>query len=301
MRTTCLAFFALLLLPLASAAEVRVVASIPALGALAKEVVGTQGTVEVLAPPTQDPHFVDGKPTLILRLNRADLLIHAGGSLEVGWLPTLLTGARNGDIQPGKLGNLDASTLGGPLLDVPKRLDRSLGDVHPGGNPHVWFDPRRARKIAKGIAERLATLDPERAAAYRANARAFDERLAQAIATWEEKMRPHRGKAFVSYHKSLNYLADWLGLREFGTIEPLPGISPSPAHLASLIQSMREATPTPIVVTERWYNQRTARTVAEKAGARLVVLPGDVGSTKENGAYIPFMEDLLRRIAAAYE
>lgn len=300
MRTICLAFLSFLLLPLASEAQVRVAASIPALGALAKEVVGTHGTVEVLAPPTQDPHFVDGRPTLILRLNRADLLIHAGGSLEAGWLPTLLTGARNGDIQAGKPGNLDASALGGPLLEVPEKLDRSLGDVHPGGNPHVWLDPRRARRIVAGIAERLARIDPERAESYWENAQRFDERLAKAIASWEEKMRPHRGKGFVAYHKSLTYLADWLGLVELGTIEPLPGIAPSPSHLAALILRIREKEPTPIVVAERWHNQRTTRTVAEKAGAKAAILPGDVGSTKENGDYIAFMEDLLDRLAKAF-
>lgn len=295
-----LLLFSLLLLPLPSAAEVQVAATLPALGALAEEIVGARGEVHTLAPPTQDPHFVDGKPTLILRLNRADLLIHAGGSLEAGWLPTLLSGARNGDIQPGKPGNLDAASLAGPLLELPARLDRSLGDVHPGGNPHVWLDPRRARKIARGIAERLASLDPEGAKTYRANAERFDARLAEKIDAWEAKMRPHRGKGLVAYHKSLTYLIDWLGLRELGTIEPLPGIAPSPSHLASLILEMRKQEPRPIVVAERWHNQRTTRTVAEKAGAKAVLLPGDVGSTRANGDYLSFMEDLLDRLAKGF-
>lgn len=300
MRYLVFLLSALLLSPFSARAEVRVAASIPALGALAREVVGTQGSVVVLAPPNQDPHFVDGKPTLVLALNRARLLVHAGGGLEAGWLPTLLVGARNGDIQPGKPGNLDASALAGPLLEVPEKLDRSLGDVHPGGNPHVWLDPRRARRIALGIAERLASLDPEHAETYRANARRFAERLDRKIAEWEERMRPHRGKGFVPYHKSLTYLADWLGLREVATVEPLPGIAPSPSHLASLILEIRKREPKPIVVAERWHNQRTAKTVAEKAGASLVVLPGDVGSTGENGDYLSYMEDLLARISAGF-
>src|SRR5690606_6009656 len=237
--------------------------------------------------------------TLVLRLNRADLLVHAGGGLEAGWLPTLLAGARNGGIQPGQPGNLEVVGLAGPLLEVPDELDRSLGDVHPGGNPHVWLDPRRARRIVGGIAERLAELDPDNAEAYRANARRFDARLERAIAGWEEKMRPHRGRGLVAYHKSLTYLIDWLGLEAFGTIEPLPGIAPSPSHLAQLIVRMREAEPKPIVVAERWHNQRTARTVAEKAGAPLVVLPGDVGSTKENGDYLSFIGDLVDRLEKA--
>ncbi|MFO7156382.1 MAG: metal ABC transporter substrate-binding protein [Pseudomonadota bacterium] len=301
MRPLVLFLSAFLVAPFSARAEVRVATTLPALGALAREVVGANGTVTVLAPPDQDPHFVDGKPTLILALNRAQLLVHAGGDLEAGWLPTLLSGARNGDIQPGRPGNLDVSTLTGPLLEVPEKVDRALGDVHPRGNPHVWLDPRRARKIALGIAERLASLDAERAAAYRDNARRFVERLDEKIAAWEERMRPHRGRGFVPYHKSLTYLADWLGLAEVATVEPVPGIAPSPSHLARLILEVRKREPRPVVVAERWHNQRIARTVAEKAGVPLVVIPGDVGSTRENGDYISFMEDLLRRLAAGFE
>ena len=301
MRALVLLFSAFLAAPGSARAEIRVAATLPALGALAREVVGTHGTVAVLAPPDQDPHFVDGKPTLILALHRAQLLVHAGGDLEAGWLPTLLAGARNGDIQPGQPGNLDVSTLAGPVLEVPAKLDRALGDVHPRGNPHVWLDPRRARRIALGIAERVAALDPERASAYRDNAQRFAERLDRKIAEWEERMRPHRGRGFVPYHKSLVYLADWLGLAEVATVEPLPGIAPSPSHLASLIVEIRKREPRPVVIAERWHNQRIARTVAEKAGAPLVVVPGDVGATRETSDYVAFMDDLLRRLAAGFE
>lgn len=301
MRFPALLLAVFSLIPLLASAETRVVASIPALGSIAREVVGTHGEVTVLAPPNQDPHFVDGKPALILSLHRADLLIHAGAGLEAGWLPTLMTGARNGKIQEGRPGNLDASALAGPLLDVPARLDRSLGDVHPGGNPHTWYDPRRAKRIAGGIAERLGQLDPENAAAYERNATLFARRLDEKAAEWEERMKPHRGRAFVPYHKSLSYLADWLGLREIATIEPLPGIAPSPSHLASLIVRMKETSPKPVVVSELWYNQRIVKTVAEKAEAPLVTLPGDVGSTRENGDYLSFMEDVVTRLQAALE
>jgi zinc/manganese transport system substrate-binding protein len=288
-------------LPTLADAKVRVAATIPALGAIAKEVVGDLGTVTVLASPTQDPHFVDGKPSLMLSLNRADLLIHAGADLELGWLPTLLTGARNGAIQQGQPGNLDCSTLVGPLRDVPERLDRALGDVHAAGNPHVWYDPRKALLIAQGIGERLAALSPEHADAFRANAAGFQKRLRQKMVEWEAKMAPHKGRGFVPYHKSLTYLADWLGLVEVAPIEPLPGITPSPSHLASLIVKIRGMEPKPVVVAEPWYNQRLVLTVVEKSGAPHVRLAGDVGSTRQNGDYLSFLDDVIGRLLAGLE
>lgn len=292
---------ALLCLPSLAQAQVRVAVTIPALGAIAKEVVGAHGTVTVLAPPTQDPHFVDGKPSLVLSLNRADLLIYAGADLELGWLPTLLTGARNGAIQPGQPGNLDCSTLVGPLRDAPERLDRALGDVHPAGNPHVWYDPRKALQISQGIADRLASLSPEHADAFRANAAGFQARLREKMGEWERKMTPHKGRGFVPYHKSLTYLAEWLGLVEVAPIEPLPGITPSPSHLASLIVQIRGMDPKPVVVAEPWYNQRIIQTVVEKSGAPHVRLAGDVGSTRNNGDYLSFLDDVIDRLLQGLE
>ncbi len=300
MSRILVALFALTLAGGASA-EVRVVASLPVLGSIAREVAGPTGNVTVLAPAEQDPHFVDGKPSMILALNRADLLLHVGVGLEAGWLPTLITGSRNGAIQPGQAGNLDVSTLAGPLLEVGTPLDRALGDIHPGGNPHYWYDARRVRSIASGIAERLAQLDQANAATYRANAARFDGELQKKIGEWETLMRPYRGRALVSYHKSLVYLSDWLGLEKFATIEPLPGIAPSPSHLADLILRIRGTKPAPIVASEPWYNLRTAQTVAEKGGAPFVRLPGDVGSVQGKTTYIAHMDELISRLKAAME
>ncbi|WP_373044537.1 metal ABC transporter substrate-binding protein [Vulgatibacter sp.] len=284
-----------------AAAQTRVVASLPAVGAIAREVLGAEGTVTVLAPPTQDPHFVDGKPTMMLALNKADLLLDVGLGLEQGWLPPLVTGARNPRIQPGQPGNLDVMSLVQRPLEVPASLDRSLGDVHAGGNPHFWYDPRRVQEVATGIAERLAALDPGKAATFRKNAAAFRKRLDAKIAAWEKEMAPFRGRSLVPFHKSLVYLEDWLGLRELATVEPLPGISPSPSHLAGLILRMRKVQPPPVVVAEPWYNQSTARTVAEKAGAQLVTLPGDVGGTPDTGDYVAWMEMVLARLRTGLE
>jgi len=301
MLTRLLAFFLALSAAGTAAAEVRVVASLPALGAIAREVVGDQGTVATLAPPTQDPHFVDGKPSMMLLLNKADLLLHVGLGLEAGWLPPLVTGARNPKIQQGQPGNLDVMALAGPPLEIQVSTDRALGDVHAGGNPHFWYDPRRVQQVSEGIAERLAQIDPPNAAAYRANAAAFREKLAARIAVWEQAMAPHKGRTIVPFHKSLAYLEAWLDLRELATVEPLPGIAPSPGHLASLILRMREVKPAPVVVSEPWYNRTTARTVAEKAGAQLVILPGDVGGAPGTGDYVAWMDETLRRLRAGLE
>ncbi|HWV37516.1 MAG TPA: metal ABC transporter substrate-binding protein [Vulgatibacter sp.] len=283
-----------------AAADVRVVASVPALGSIAREVVGDAGRVDVLAPAEQDPHFADGKPSMILALNRADALLFAGLGLETGWLPTLVTASRNPRIQPGSPGSIEATAMV-PLLETGGRADRSLGDVHPGGNPHVWLDPRRARTIALGLAERLAALDTERAAAYRANASRFAAELDRRIEAWEKAMAPYAGRSVVPFHKSLVYLTDWLGLKEVATIEPLPGISPSPSHLAGLILRLRDTSPPPLVVSEPWHNLGTAATVAKKAGARFVRLPGDVGSVPGKDGYVAHLDELLARLRAGWE
>lgn len=283
------------------ARALEIAATIPALGSIAKEVAGDTASVTILAAPNQDPHFIDARPSLVLRLNRTDLLIHGGLGLETGWLPTLLQGARNAKIQAGRPGNLDASIFAAPLLEVPATADRALGDVHPGGNPHYWLDPRRAQRIAAGIAERLAQLDAETAATYRANAAAFSERLQKRIATWEREMAPYRGRSVVTYHKSFTYLFDWLGLAELGTIEPLPGIPPSPSHLASLILQMRKEKQKIAVIAEAWHNQRTVRTVAERAEAGLLMLPGDVGARSGSEDYVSYLDALLSGLRKAFQ
>lgn len=296
-----LAFLLVLGVAGTATAETRVVASLPALGAIAREVVGDKGTVTVLAPATQDPHFVDGKPSMMLALNKADVLVDVGLGLEQGWLPPLVTGARNAKIQPGQPGNVDAMALAGTPLEAPASLDRALGDVHAGGNPHFWYDPRRVQQVASGLAERLATIDPPNAAAYRANAAAFRARIDEKLPGWQAQMAPFRGRALVPFHKSLVYLEAWLGLRELATVEPLPGIAPSPSHLAGLIVQMRKEQPPAVVVSEPWYNQNIARTVAEKAGTQLVVLPGDVGGAPGTDSYVAWMDTVLSRLRAGLE
>jgi len=259
-----------------ASAKVRVVTSVPALAALTREVGGSLVHVDSLASPIQDPHFVDGRPSLIVKLNKADLLVHVGLGLEVGWLPALVVNARNARIQPGQPGNLDASTECGPLLGA-GGADRRFGDVHPGGNPHYLYDPRYGVHVARAITRRLEAIDGANAAAYRAHLARFEAEMAKRLAAWNAMMAPYRGRTIVGFHESLVYLTTWLGLKSPAFIEPLPGIAPGPKHLAKLILRMK-STGAKVIFTERWYNAETTRVVAAKTGARVVRLPGDVGA-----------------------
>ena len=300
MTTKLLTLMFALLLAAHSHARLRVVTSVPGLAALAKEVGGEHVEVESLARASQDPHFVDGRPSFIVRLNKADLLIYTGLGLERGWLPPLVVRARNAAIQKGAPGHLDASNIAGHLLDSEgKQADRRQGDVHPNGNPHYLYDPRRAARVARGIAKRLAELDPEHAESYRNRARAFNRRLAKKVAQWETLMARHRGKSLVGYHKSLAYLCNWLGLEQAGFVEPQPGISPSPKHLARLIRMMRQRA-VGVVVSEPWYSKETSRVVAKKAKAQLVRLPGDVGA-RGTKSYAELMDRIISQLRRAYD
>lgn len=279
-------------------AEVRVVASVPSLGALVQEVGGDLVHVDTLAAPNQDPHFVDARPNFVLLLHRADLLVQVGLGLEVGWLPPLLTNSRNAAIQLGRPGNLDTSTVCGPLLGVPQgAVDRSMGDVHPGGNPHFLYDPAYALRVAQGIADRLSSLDSAHAANYQANYHAFEGRLQAKMTEWQHLAAPYHGQKFVAFHESTIYLAQFLGLREAGFIEPQPGISPNPRHLAQIILSMRHDG-VHLVLGEPWYDAETSRVVAERANASLVRLPGDVGANGVH-SYIELLDHIVRSITQA--
>ncbi len=189
-----------------AASKLHVIATVGDLGAIARDVLGSAGDVVVLAKPTQDPHFVDARPNLILDLNRADALVSMGLDYEVGWLPVLVKGSRNGKIQNGSAGSIVASTMV-PLREVPQqRIDRAMGDIHPGGNPHFTLDPRNGARIARGLAERFGNLSPENRALYTQNADAFVKKLDAKTKEWEQRMAARRGTAVVSYHKSLTYL-----------------------------------------------------------------------------------------------
>lgn len=291
LRPLVLALVALLL-PGAAQAALKVVSTIPDFGAIAAEIGGERVEVVSLVRPSQDPHFVDAKPSFVVSLNRADLVLLAGMELEAGWLPSLLLGSRNGKIQRGADGYLDCSTLI-PPMEV-EAADRSKGDVHPGGNPHYWIDPRNGVRLARGIARRLAALDGEHAADYQRGAEAFVSRLEAKMAGWRERLDARPGTRVVVYHRSWVYFLDWAGFEEVGALEPKPGIPPSPDHVATLIRKVQDSG-VRYVLQESFYPTGLSRIFAQKSGAKLKVLPTMVGGGGTR-TYADVVENLVAEL-----
>ncbi len=293
-----LALAALLPLSAPAAEPLKVVTSIETFADLARRVGGAEVAVESLSHGYQDPHFVEAKPNLMVVLNRADLLVRVGLDLEVGWLPVLVQGSRNDRIQPGQPGDLDLSTVI-EVLDVPQvKVTRAMGDIHPGGNPHYWLPPVNAVRLAKGLADRLAQLRPAAAATFQANFQAFLAELKGRAPAWEAKARPLAGRKVVTYHRSWVYLSRWLKLEEVGYVENKPGVPPSPDHLAELITLMRTQE-VKVVLVESFYNRSVAETVAEKAGARVLAMPSDVGARPEVKTYFDLVDAVLAQLTGS--
>jgi zinc/manganese transport system substrate-binding protein len=253
-------------------AGVKVVATVPDLAALTKEIGGDKVSVTALSLPTQDPHFVDAKPSIVLKLNQADLLVAVGLELEIGWMPALQTQARNAKILAGGAGYLDCSRAIEVRDMASGAVDRSQGDIHPNGNPHYLYDPRQAARCAQAIGDKLIALDGGNARTYRANLSRFLASLAAARKGWEQRLAPFRGRTIVSYHKSMTYLVDWLGLVEVATLEPKPGIPPTPSHVASVIKLGKDKA-VKAILQESFYPDKTCTLVAKKIGATVVRLP----------------------------
>lgn len=258
-----------------AAAELRVVTTLSDLAAIAAAVGGDQVRVEAIAAPSEDPHFVDPRPSHLVKLSRADVLIVNGLGLEEGWLPPLQTQARNRAIQSGGAGYVDASTLVSNLIDAERVVDRSMGDVHPGGNPHFTFDPRAAREIANGLAAVFTRLDAPNAAAFEAGRASFIAQLDAEISRRAAQfgaLGPERRSAVV-YHDSLPYLLDWLQITQVATVEPTPGVPPDPRRVAEVVQTIRGAA-VPLLAQEQFYPSNTSSRIAELGGATLVIIDG---------------------------
>ncbi len=256
------------------ARALQVVATLPSLATLAREVAGPHATVECLLSPRQDPHYADARPNLILSLNRADLLVVNGLELEVGWLPGLVRQARNPKIQTGTPGYFDAS-LHVLRLAVPGRVDRAMGDIHPGGNPHFHWDPRAAALVAVALGKSLGALDPAHAADYTKNAAVMSARFKALAHEWTQKFAalPEAERKLVVYHDSLVYLVDWLGLKQVITVEPRPGIPPDPGHLAKVVGTVR-TTGAKALAQEEYYPRGASDQVAKLTGLRMAIVPG---------------------------
>jgi zinc/manganese transport system substrate-binding protein len=278
-------------------AKLNVVATTPDLGALAHEIGGGQIELTTLAKPTEDPHFVDAKPSFIVKLNRADVLIEGGAELEAGWLAPLLEGARNSRLEPGKPGRV-AAAEGIALLEVPAALDRSQGDIHASGNPHYLTDPENAKIVAAHIARAFSALDAGAAATFAANLKAFDTRLDAKLAEWQQRLAPYRGRPIVTYHNYWIYFGRRFGFPMELFLEPKPGIPPTPAHLAQVITKMK-AENLKLIAVQPYQNRKTAETVAGHTGAVVLDWPSFPGG-KDTESYEDWMNFLVQSIARGF-
>jgi zinc/manganese transport system substrate-binding protein len=276
-------------------AAINVVASTEDLADLARQVGGDRVKVEAIARGYQDPHFVEAKPSFILKLSRADLLIAVGRELEIGWLPPLIQQSRNARIQVGADGYLDAS-LTAKILEIPTgQITRAMGDVHPLGNPHYWLDPENGRRVAKAILDKLSQMDPNDAPYFAARYEDFGRRLTEAEKRWDTAMAPYKGLKVVTYHRSWPNFADRFGLDVIGYVEPRPGIPPSPRHTLDVIAEMRRQN-VKLILVEPYFDLKTPQSIARETGARVLVMTPSVGGEKEVTDYFKLFDydiDLL--------
>ena len=281
----------LLWLPVQAHAALNVFACEPEWAALAGEIGGADVKVYSATTALQDPHRIEARPSLIAQMRRADLVVCTGADLETGWLPVLLRDAANAAVQPGRPGYVEAARFV-PLLDKPARLDRAEGDVHAAGNPHIHTDPRNILRVGAALTERLAEVDPENAAAYRARGQDFATRWQAAIKRWEARAAPLKGMAVVTQHKSFPYLFAWLGLREVAVLEPKPGVEPAVGHLARVAEQLKTS-PAKVVLRAAYQSPRPADWLASRAGIPALALPYTVGGSARAGDLFSLFDDTL--------
>ena len=275
--------------------QIRVVATTPDLASVAREIGGDRVNVVALAKPTEDPHYVDAKPSHIVTLNRADALIEGGAELELGWLPPLLENSRNSKISAGAPGRIVASE-GVKMLEVPTSFDRSKGDVHSLGNPHFMIDPVTVKIIARNIAAHFAQIYPKNAATYNGNLARFNTKLDAKYADWQKQLAPYRGARIVTYHKDFVYLAQRFGLSVVDELEPKPGIAPSPAHLAQVIGKMKSSN-AKVILVQPFQNRKTAETVARQTGATVLDISQQPGAVPNTTTYFDLMDNIVKTLA----
>ena len=299
MKTTVRFVVALssVVIALPASAALNVFACEPEWGALAQELGGDKVSIYSATTALQDPHRIEARPSLIARIRSADLLICSGSELEIGWIPLLLTQSGNSKIQLGSPGYFEASQHVA-RLEIPKVIDRALGDMHPGGNPHVHTDPRSIARIAPALMERMAELDPANAESYRSRGRSFLERWQAAIARWEQQATPLKGVPVVVYHKDFSYFINWTGMREVGSLEPKPGIPPTPSHLAELIDQMKRA-PAKVIVYSPYSNPQAAEFLSSRANIPAVMVPFTVGGTDKAKDLFGLFDDTIARLLGA--
>ncbi len=281
---------------LTSHAKLNIVATTPDFGAIATAIGGDRIDLLVLAKPTEDPHFVDAKPSLIVKLNRADAVIEGGAELEIGWLPALLDGARNPKLESGKPGHISTAE-GVQLLEVPSTLDRSKGDIHASGNPHYASDPVAGKAAAQDICNSFCQIEPKSCDYFQANLKKFNADLDAKLAQWKAALAPYQGKEVVCYHDSWPYFGERFGLKMDVFLEPKPGIPPTPAHLAQVITKMK-ADKIGVIVVQPYQNRKTAETVANHTDALVVDFPHFPTAGQ---SYADWIDGLVKSLVKAFE
>ena len=282
----------------AASAAVNVVTTTQDLAALTEAVGGANVKVTYIARGDMDPHFVEAKPSYMVKLSSAQLVVSVGMELEVGWLPSLLAGARNPKVQPNTPGYLEASGAITPIEVPSGSIDRSRGDLHPQGNPHYWLNPENGRKVAHLIEARLEQLDPANAAAYKANLATFDSALSQKESAWTQKMAPLKGTAVIGYHSTFDYFLTAYGLSIVGFVEPKPGIPPTPAHTLELMNTAKSKG-VKLIVVEPYHKAADAQPIANASGAKVLSLPTSVGARPEIKTYIDLIDALVTTVTGA--
>jgi zinc/manganese transport system substrate-binding protein len=289
-----LAVAMLMLLSAPSFATLRVLACEPEWGALTQELAGSAAEVYTATTALQDVHHVQARPSLIAAARRADLVICTGADLEIGWLPVLLRESGNNKIQPGQPGYFEATRYV-HLIEVPARLDRSQGDVHPLGNPHIQTDARNIAEVARALAERLTQLDPSHADLYRDRYQHFAARWQKAIVTWQQQAQPLKGLKIVEQHRAFSYLFDWLGIEVVGYLEPKPGVEPTTRHMAELLAQQR-VNPAKLVVRASFNDPRASQWFSQRANIPAIMLPFSVGGDDTAKDLFSWYDDMLTRL-----
>jgi ABC-type Zn uptake system ZnuABC Zn-binding protein ZnuA len=286
-----LLLFPILISSMAGSPAVKVVTSLPELADLARQVGGEKVTVDFIVRGDQNPHFVEVKPSYMMKLKSADVFLTIGMDLEL-WAPQIVEGSRNA--------SLDVVDLSKSIvkLEIPAKTDASQGDVHKYGNPHYWLDPRNVRSMLNEIAAALARVSPGDEAAFRANGEAYAKKLDAKISAWEATMKPYAGRKVVTFHRSWSYFAAWLGLEVAAQVEPNPGIAPSPGHTAELIQLIR-ASGIKAIIVEPFYDMAAPEQIGRSTGAKVLALPTSIGGGGVAPDYIGLMEFDVNALAAA--
>jgi zinc/manganese transport system substrate-binding protein len=278
-------------------AALRIFSCEPEWAALAKEIGGDKVEVSSATSPDQDVHYIQARPSLIAQMRRADLVVCTGADLEVGWLPVLMRQGGNAKVQPGQDGYFEASSAV-QLLEVPTSVDRSMGDVHPFGNPHIQLDPNNIGKIAAALATRMEKLDAADAESFKQRAADFGSRWEKAVAKWTQEGAALKGTQIVTHHRSYVYLDHWLGLEEIGSLEPKPGIEPTTGHLAELLDQMK-GRPVKAIVRSSYQDSRASDWLSSRTSVKAIVLPHTVGSVPEAKDLFAMFDVIVARLVEA--